>query len=190
MFSSLEEVEPEIFPKISHVRASPTETDRRSAINFWNLPHETEGSNLFSNLEQFVPPTFAPLKLGEFTDRRTFRPPETTRPSRFRDRKTVLKEIKLLNPNYPAYKVFKILYRKHLRTKEAVEVVAEGDEANRAKGRRKGRRKRKETRSSSVEIVENKVAVEGGSELWTEVYKPVNSEEIFGNRYVYFFFVF
>ncbi|XP_031352917.1 ATPase family AAA domain-containing protein 5 isoform X2 [Photinus pyralis] len=71
------------------------------------------------------------------------------------------KDLKARHPDYPIYRTFKALYTKHLASRTA--------EPASAKKSKKSRSKRKDAKCNSR------------TQTWTEVYRPVRSDDILGN---------
>lgn len=162
---SVEDIEFDVFPKISHVQ-------QKDESSFWNL----SSLNTFNILK-----VDSPMKLN-YTNFTTLIRKVTTNNNEnlaestniTLDVRNVLKEIKGENPEYPVYKMFRLLKQKNCRQKD--NLIPEETTSKKTKKTKRHKKKK------SIEIVETEPPkVLPPQMMWTENYRLDSSEEIIGN---------
>lgn len=180
----LEETECEIFPSVSHITIKPTNEHLNNSINFWNLPLV----NLELKNYEFDLPSLEPLTLGSFTSSTvsTNNDIQLCIPQQLFGFKSYLTQIKNDNPDYPVYKAFRFLYRKSVVISEVDDQPKTNEPSNPKKRKTRKKKAKVIPEDDKIEIINNIQAAPAidpsKQEIWTDLYKPSSSEEIFGNH--------
>nr|CAI5832711.1 unnamed protein product [Callosobruchus analis] len=153
----------DVFPTISHVQ-------QKCDSNFWDLPE--------SNLELIE---YSPIKHNEFNFTHYLPITKTKKlnikieTDKITELKSIVNKIRTENPNYPVLKAFR-------QISERKDNLNDNTQEPKSKARDKTKKKSKGL-DRSVEIVDpEQVEVDVLAQaMWTEKYKPRNSEDIIGN---------
>lgn len=162
----IENVEFDVFPKISHVQ-------QKSDEDFWNLPAVS--------LELKKKTSPIKHKNGDFTlgtfckSKESKTPKDYKIPPKITSVTQTLKKIKADYPEYPVYKTFRLLREKSPNN------IKKSTEANPTVVKpRRGRPKKNKPPEKPAEKTDNKTEI--NFSMWTEKYKPRSSEDILENR--------
>ncbi|CAH1991030.1 unnamed protein product [Acanthoscelides obtectus] len=160
---SLEEREYDVFPTISHVQ-------QKCHSNSWTLPE--------ANLKLTK---FSPIKLDDFDFTHSL---PCTKAKKLNiqiasdsniELESLVNKIKSENPNYPVLKAFR-------QISERKETIKNSGGEKKSKAKSNSKKKRKSA-NKSVEIIEiepEEIDIVAQA-MWTEKYKPRNSDDIIGN---------
>nr|CAH7755921.1 unnamed protein product [Callosobruchus chinensis] len=160
---SLEDREYDVFPTISHVQQKCNST-------FWTLSEP--------NLELIK---FSPIKLDDFNFIHCLPTTKTKKlnikveTDKITELKSILNKIKTENPNYPVLKAFRQISERKENSNIDVQ-----DKKSKTKEKSK---KKVKSLDRSIEIIEpEQIEIDLVAQaMWTEKYKPRNSEDIIGN---------
>lgn len=166
IYFSVEDLDYDVFPVISHVQQIPNLTT--NGINFWDLQKPT------LNLKplEFDIPKVESFETGSIMKIHS----ETSIINNCRNINMVvdipktIEQLKTLNPEYPVYKSFKSLRQK----------CNYNDNIKSGKTKSPKKLKKKKKNNNSIEIVESQTNHIFNS-VWTEKYKPTTSNDVIGN---------
>ncbi|KAK5640951.1 hypothetical protein RI129_009498 [Pyrocoelia pectoralis] len=147
----------EVFPMVSHIKVKPDDSDVSTMISMSSVDLRLTASN--SEI-----PKAAKLTRGCVTNLN-----ETSsvgvdlmNGKKIKSFKSILQKLKCENPDYPIYRTFKSLYNKSNVNSDSLKKLKKG-----------GRSKKKKN---------DRVKLKNPPQMWTEMYKPITSEEMLGNR--------
>ncbi|GLV34778.1 enhanced level of genomic instability 1 [Carabus blaptoides fortunei] len=196
--SSIQEIEYEIFPKISHVQQR--QIDEPSSI-LWDLPNTS--LCLYENYDDScAEPYYSQIHIGSFSNCTNVNTTLTNKqlhapPVKIENIKQLIQELKDECPDYPVYKIFRLLREKcdtRVKISEVTsEIVSRIDVKPKdavPKKRPRGRPKKKQIVSDDSSAIRTATSEIRSSQklntctspcMWSEQYKPQSRDDIMGN---------